>query len=49
MKYRLGMYINENLKWDEYINFMISKLSAKIRIIRFQRNKCTFGNTSANI
>ncbi len=26
----LGMYINENLKWDKHINVMISTVSAKI-------------------
>ncbi len=34
----LGMYIDQNLKWDEDINFMIPKISAKIGIIKSRRN-----------
>jgi len=34
----LGMYIDENLKWDEHINVMIPKISAKIGILRSLRN-----------
>ncbi len=30
----LGMYIDENLNWDEHINVMIPKISAKIGILR---------------
>ncbi len=33
----LGMYVDENLKWDEYINIMIPKISAKIGILRSLR------------
>ncbi len=33
----LGMYIDENLKWDEHINVMISKISTKIGILRSLR------------
>ncbi len=33
----LGMYIDENLKWDEHINVMIPKISAKIGILRLLR------------
>ncbi len=33
----LGMYIDENLKWDEHINVMIRKISAKIGILRSLR------------
>ncbi len=33
----LGMYIDENRKWDEHINVMISKISAKIGILRSLR------------
>ncbi len=33
----LGMYIDENLKWNEYINVMIPKISAKIGILRSLR------------
>ena len=31
----LGMYIDSNLKWDDHINNMIHKISAKIGILRF--------------
>ncbi len=31
------MYIDENLKWDEHINVMIPKISAKIGILRSLR------------
>ena len=31
----LGMYIDTNLKWDDHINNMIPKISAKIGILRF--------------
>ena len=30
----LGMYIDSNLKWDDHINNMIPKISAKIGILR---------------
>ncbi len=30
----LGMYIDKNLKWDEHINVMIPRISAKIGIVR---------------
>ncbi len=33
----LGMYIDENLKWDKHINVMIHKISAKIGILRSLR------------
>ncbi len=33
----LGMYIEENLKWDEHINVIIPKISAKICILRSLR------------
>ncbi len=33
----LGMYIDENLKWDEHINVMIPTISAKIGILRSLR------------
>ncbi len=33
----LGMFIDENLKWDEHINVMIPKISAKIDILRSLR------------
>ncbi len=33
----LGMYIDENLKWDEHINVIIPKISAKIDILRSLR------------
>ncbi len=33
----LGMYIDENLKWDAHINGMIPKISAKIGILRSLR------------
>ncbi len=33
----LGMYIDENLKWDEHINGMIPMISAKIGILRSLR------------
>ena len=33
----LGMYIDSNLKWDDQINNMILKISAKIGILRFLR------------
>ncbi len=33
----LGMYINENLKWNEHINVMIPKIAAKIGILRSLR------------
>ncbi len=33
----LGIYIDENLKWDEHINVMIPTISAKIGILRSLR------------
>ncbi len=30
----LGMFINSNLKWDEHINKLVSKILAKIGILR---------------
>ena len=33
----LGVYINSNLKWDDHINNMIPKISAKIGILRSLR------------
>ena len=32
----LGMYIDSNLKWDDHINNMIPKISAKIGVLRYQ-------------
>ncbi len=34
----LGMFIDSNLKWDDHINNMIPKISAKIGILRSLRN-----------
>ncbi len=34
----LGMFIISNLKWDDHINNMIPKISAKISILRSLRN-----------
>ncbi len=34
----LEMYINKKLKWDEYINFIIPQISAKIVILRSLRS-----------
>ncbi len=34
----LNMFIDSNLKWDDHINNMIPKISAKIGILRFIRN-----------
>ncbi len=34
----LGMFIDSNLKWDDHINKMIFKISAKIGILRSLRN-----------
>ncbi len=34
----LGMFIDSNLKWDDHINNMIPKISAKICILRALRN-----------
>ncbi len=34
----LGMFIDSNLKWDDHINNMIPKTSAKIGILRSLRN-----------
>ncbi len=33
----VGMYIDKNLKWDAYIDNIISKISAKISILRSLR------------
>ncbi len=33
----VGMYIDENLKWDAYIDNIISKISTKISILRSLR------------
>ncbi len=33
-----GMFIDSNLKWDDHINNMIPKISAKIGILRSLRN-----------
>ncbi len=33
----LGMYVDDNLKWNEHINVMIPKISAKIGILRSLR------------
>ncbi len=34
----LGMFIDSNFKWDDHINNMIPKISAKISILRSLRN-----------
>ena len=34
----LGMFIDQNLKWDHHIDNMVSKISAKIGILRSLRN-----------
>ncbi len=34
----LGIFIDSNLKWDDHINNMIPKISAKIGILRSLRN-----------
>ncbi len=34
----LGMFIDSNIKWDDHINDMIPKISAKIGILRSLRN-----------
>ncbi len=34
----VGMYIDENLKWDVHIDKIIPKISGKISILRFLRN-----------
>ncbi len=37
----LGMYIDENLCWDHYIDTLVKKISLKIDIIRSLRNIAT--------
>ncbi len=39
----LGMFIDSNLKWDDHINNMIPKISAKIGILRSLRNIVPLG------
>ncbi len=44
----LGMFIDSNLKWDDHINNMIPKISAKIGIIKSLRNIVPTNNLIQN-
>ncbi len=39
---QLGLYIDENLNWEQYINYIITKLSKNIHMFKLIRNRIDF-------